>query len=348
MRLRNKDIAERLGISVTAVSLAINGRPGVSQETRRKVLEFLSESAQESVRDLNPSAVPVTMNEVRHGTVVLSIHKKHGEVMNDKPFFSNLVESAQIEAQKLGYTVTLAHYVASQGLDEYMNYIRSIGPVGIIVEATEINSDDLAGYQRLGIPLVLIDCSFDLSCVDAVELDNQVSIFREFDYAYRMGHRNIGFLQASTYINNFGHHLDGFMKGIHEYGLEESNHPFVRLGCQVDTAYSDMRSFLSNPPEGFEMPTCFLSDLDYIAIGAMQALKEAGYRIPEDVSVVGYDDVPLSEASDPALTTTRVNRGDAGEVAMRILDERIRVNPDYFLTVQVSSELIVRDSVRKL
>lgn len=341
MRLRNKDIAKQLGISVTSVSLALNGRPGVSQETRRRVLELVGSSARRSIHELDDVGAS-------RGAVVFSVHKKHGEVMNDKPFFARLAESAQVMAQSLGYTVTLAHYVAPQDVGQYMNFIRSMNPVGVLVEATEIEAGDLALYQKLDVPLVLIDSSFDLVPVDAVELDNQVSVLRALEYVYKMGHREIGWLQGVPSINNFAHRLDGFMKSVREFRLEAFNHPVVPLRCQVETAYADMKAFLANPPEGFVMPTCFLADLDYIAIGAMNALEEAGYRIPQDISMVGYDDVPLSGVADPPLTTTRVNRGDAGEVAMRILDDRIRNNPDYHLTVQISSEFVVRESVRAL
>jgi len=347
MRLKNKDIAKRLGISPTAVSLALNGRPGVSEETRRKVLELVGESARENMSAFD-AATSQPAPSRGSGCVVLAVHKKHGSVMNEKPFFSKLLETAQVEAQRLGYTVSLAHYTDGQPIDEFIDYIDAIGPAGVIVEATEILEEDLAGYKRLGVPVVLMDCSFDLGQVDAVELDNQVAFVRALDYAYQMGHRDIGLLRSSVRIMNFDHMTDGYLKGVHMHGLEDANTPIIDLGCTVETAYEDMKAFLANVPADFVMPTCFLAQLDYIAIGAMRALTEAGYRIPEDVSIIGYDDVPMAAMCNPPLTTTRVNRGDAGGIAMKVLNTRIVDDPDYTLTIQVSSSLVERQSVKRL
>lgn len=341
MRIKNKDIAEKLGISTTAVSLAINNRPGVSEETRRKVMQLINQSMASNLEQ-------VPFGNGQNGSILLSVHKKHGHVINDKPFFANLIETIQQEAMKSSYMLTLTHYTPEQDIREYIDYIRQLDIDGMLLMATEMDYEDLAYYKELDVPMVLVDGSFDLSDVDSVALDNQTAIFRAFDYAYRMGHRDIGFLKGSTYINNFGHHFDGFAKGIREYGLKDRNHPVISLPCTIEGAYTEMCRFLENPPDDFKMPTIFLADLDYISLGAMQALKEKGWRIPEDISMIGYDDVSACEIFDPPLTTTRVNRDDIGRLAVQRLVERLKNPGNYYITMQVSSELIIRQSVKNL
>lgn len=341
MRLKNKDIAKKLGISTTAVSLALNNKPGVSEETRRNVLRIINESVSQSYQNFDKE-------KKEHGTILLVVHKKHGYVINDKPFFSDLVETIQQEAMRESYTLTLAHYMPGQNIDDLIAYIQKLSIDGMIIMATEMDSEDLEHYRKIDVPIVLLDSSFDLADVDSVALDNQTAIFRAFDYGYRMGHRNIGFLKSSVYINNFGHHFDGFMKGIREYNLEEYNHPVITLPCCIDSAYKEMMKFLANMPEDFKMPTLFLADLDYIALGAMQALKEFGYRIPDDVSVIGYDDISACEVFDPPLTTTKVNRMDVGRLAMERLVQKINNPGNYYTTTQVSSQLIIRKSVKDI
>ncbi|MDD3403716.1 MAG: LacI family DNA-binding transcriptional regulator [Hespellia sp.] len=345
MRIKNKEIAEKLGISVTAVSLAINNRPGVSEETRQKVIQLINESL--SLSPAPHSTINYSGNN-SVGSILLSVHKKHGHVINDKPFFSNLLETCQQEAMKSNYALTIAHYIPGQNIDEYIEYIRSLKIDGIVVMATEIDNDDLSHYRSLNIPLVLLDGSFDLADVDSVALDNQTAIFRAFDYGYQLGHRNIGFLKSEVFINNFGHHFDGFMKGIRTYNLDEYNHPVIELPCSIEGAYNQMKEFLANPPANFQMPTLFLADLDFIALGAMQAIKEAGYSIPDDISFIGYDDVSACEIFDPPLTTTRVNRMDVGRIATRRLIQKMNRTENYYTTTQVSSELIIRKSVKNI
>lgn len=341
MRIKNKDIAEALGISTTAVSLAINNRPGVSEETRRKVLQMISESASRNAENHEAGT--------SRSMVVLSVHKRTGLVINEKPFFSELVETVQQEAMLRRYLVAIAHYMPGMDRSSYTEYLRSLSPAGIIVMATEMAEEDLGMYTDIHVPLVLMDGTFDLSTIDSIALDNQTAIYRAFDYAYRCGHRDIGFLKSETVIRNFVHHFDGYKKGIRDYGLEGRNNPVVELPCTMEGARDRMNHFLDHLPEGFEMPTVFLADLDYIAIGAMQAFEEHGYRVPDDISFIGYDDVAAASLCNPPLTTSRVNHGDAGRLAMQRLSELLEgKHTNYHLTAQLSSQLIVRDSVKIL
>ena len=96
------------------------------------------------------------------------------------------------------------------------------------------------------------------------------------------------------------------------------------------------------------MPTLFLSDLDHLALGAMKALKEFGYRIPEDISLIGYDDISACEISEPPLTTVGVNTLDIGRIAVDQLIHRMKEPGDYHVTITVSSKMILRESVCKI
>lgn len=341
MRLRNKDIAQMLGISTTAVSLALNGKPGVSDETRRRVLAIAREDATRAYHDLGEA-------EAQGQTVILSVHKTTGKIIDDKPFFTNLIESVQQEAMREGCLIALAHYVPGQDLTAYLSYLRSMKASGIIVEATELTYDELSAYKQLDLPMVLVDGYFDLEDVDAVTLDDTTAVFRAFDYAWSKGHRRIGFIAGDAGIQNFEHHRDGFAKGMRIHGLESSSCPIVTVGCTVETAYEGMRTFLAEPPQGFSMPTCWIAQLDYIAIGAMRALREAGYAIPDDVSMIGYDDVALAAMAEPPLTTTRVDRTDIGLLAMQALARRMRRPGAPHTVTTVGSKLIERASVRDL
>ena len=232
-----------------------------------------------------------------------------------------------------------------QELEQYVEYIEGMPIDGIILMATEMTYEDLEYYQNLKVPIVLLDGAFELACMDSVTIDNENSVFNAVSYAYKKGHRHIGYLKGGVFIQNFGHRFDGFLKGIREYQLEEYRHPVISLPCNIEGAYKKMKELLREDKD-FVMPTLFLADLDYIALGAMQALKEEGYRIPEDISVIGYDDVAACEVFEPPLTTVRVNRKDIGRLAMNRLLEKMSEKGDYYTSTQISSDLIERESVK--
>ena len=340
MRIKNIDIARALGISTTAVSLAINNRPGVSEETRFRVMQLIRDYAKRSAEESSLSA------DSENGAVLLSVHKKHGEIINDKPFYQDLIETIQLEAMRESYTLIVSHFIPGQNISEYMEHLRNSPATGIIILGTEMTPVDYAAYKALTIPVVLLDASFPLIDTDAVVIDNQASIIREIGYAVKKGLRNIGYLRSSLWTSNFQQRYDGFLNGLDLFGLAGENHPVIDLPCSIEGSYLKMKAILENKPKGFALPEVFLSDLDHIALGAMKALKEKGYRIPEDISMIGYDDMKICMISDPKLTSTRANQFALGQTAVVKLMELIERKPGFYTVTEVASELMVRESVR--
>lgn len=339
MRIKNKDIAEQLGISAAAVSLAINGKPGVSDETRRKVLELVNESARHSVENLNQA------KGATEGSVVFCVYRGSGTIIDDKPFFRTLIDRVQTSCARHGYDLVISNYQEGQDFADHLAYLRGLAPKGIVLEATELDREALGRYKSLGVPLVLLDGYFDLDDTDSVALNDVENAFEAVGYLASLGHQRIGHLAGVPEIANFAHRADGFWKGVRENGLEGYEHAVIELPCTVEEAYDAMKSFLDGLPDGFEMPTAFYCDLDYIAVGAMKALQEAGYRVPEDVSLIGSDDISLAAFTTPALTTVRVNQSDLGRHAASLLFRRMNHPEGARAVVLLSNELIVRDSV---
>lgn len=339
-KLKNKDIAEMLGISTTAVSLARNNKPGVSDETRDKVLALLGQKEEPSYA----SALPSNAGQ----TILFIIHKRHGEIIIDKPFFSDLIESVQIAAVNNHFSLELSHYTSALDLSTYIDTLNMHNVAGIILLATEMLPEDLQFYKKINVPIVLLDSIFEFESFDSVTIDNSTAILQAFKYAYTMGHRNIGYLRSSVFINNFDQRYDGFLKALRHFSLTESVHPVFSLHSNMETSYLQMKEILTHLPSDFKMPSCFLCDLDYLGIGAMNALKDFGYRIPEDISIIGFDDVTACEICSPPLTTVRVNRNDIGRIAVNTLIERIQMPHDYYIHTHVSSKLVFRKSVLDL
>ena len=337
MRLKNKEIAKRLGISATAVSLALNNKAGVSEETRQKVLKLAG------LTNTSPT-------RARHATepnqsLLLSIHKKTGKIIDDKPFFTNLIETIQQEAMNYQYGLTVTHYLPGMDIDQYISYISAMPVSGILILGTEIDHEDFEKYERIGIPCVLLDASFDTKSVNSVEIDNRGSVLRSMKYAVSMGHRNIGYLKSDTPIENFRHRLSGYWEGLHQFDLIDGNHPIIELPCSIDGAYEGMKEYLKHRKNAGSLPDAFLADLDYIAIGAMRALKEAGYRIPEDISIIGYDNLALCLVSDPPLTSVSVSQADIGRMGVKILLYKIEELTTSDLMMTVGTDLVIRSSV---
>lgn len=340
-KLKNKDIAKALNISTAAVSMALNNKPGVSEETRQKVIAYYTEHSESS---------PWISEKTAQKTLIFDIHKNNGDIIIDKPFFTEIMSSIEAEAKEHGYLLMVSHYDSNANLDEHIANLNIQHASGLLLLATEMTPEALQHYQKLSIPYVLLDGFIDSIPCDAVTLDNSSSIFRAYKYAYQMGHRNIGYLKCSTQIPNFIHRFDGFMKARHMLEPELSKQDPVVFTLPANLKESDfnMGKILEQLPDDFKMPTCFLADLDFIAIGAMMAFKKKGYSIPDDISLIGYDDIDFSAVTFPSLTTIHLHQRTLARSAVRLLVNKILKQPPCFSHIQVSSELVVRDSVKNL
>ena len=179
---------------------------------------------------------------------------------------------------------------------------------------------DFALFKDLRQPVVFLDSCFPYENQDFVLINNIQGAYIATKHLIDEGHEQIGYLQSSVYINNFGEREQGFVQALMNHNLAVDRSLWYQLEPTLDGAYRDMQAVLARG--NYKPPTSFFADNDIIAFGAMSALKEFGIRIPQDVSIVGFDDMPYCEISDPKLTTIHVNKQQLGAAAVKRLVRR--------------------------
>ena len=338
MKLKSKDIAKKLSISPSAVSLALNNKPGVSEETRKKVLKVIEQMGYTTNMLSKPA---LTHNH----NIRFIVYKKHGLVVSDTPFFSALMEGIDREARSLGYNLIVTYMDENKdNLMKILRIIKETSPNGIMLLATEMTKEDLKPFKKLNIPLLLLDSYFESENLDTVIINNIQGVYKATCYLAELGHIDIGYLHSSVWINNFDQRMAGFKKAINDKGLKLNKNFIFCLESTIDGSYKNMLKILEKKPK---LPTAMFADNDIIAFGAIKAMKEFGIRIPQDVSVVGFDDMPFCEMTDPPLTTVRVYKQRMGMIALKRLVERIDETPAETIRIEVNTTLIERKSVIK-
>lgn len=339
MAVSAKDIARELGLSPAAVSLALRGRPGVSESTRTLVLKKATELGY--------------VREVRHasskeGMIQLVIYKRHGKVFSDTPFFEQLIEGVAEQATGLGYHLSISYFYGSQNHQEQMRSLRSLKSDGIILLATEMHSTDVKLFSEMDVPLVVLDNFFPMEDYDLVGIDNRYGVMRAVRYLIECGHTRIGYLHSNVEIRNFLRRQDGYNAGcrlLPEALARDAIRRVVRVGVTPEAAAADMRAYLETDPI---LPTAFFADNDSIAAGCCRAMQEAGLRIPWDVSIIGFDDSSLSQMLNPPLTTMGVHKERMGALAVARLHERMQNNIPEIVRLLVRPRIVVRGTVLDL
>ena len=335
MSVTAKQLAAQLGLSESAVSLALNNRPGVSTQTRKRVLA----AAQEQGYDFSRKSISVGG---KHGAVCFAVYKKSGAVVDDTPFFSSLTDGVNIGCRRERYDCTVRYLYEDDDLVDQILRLNSGGFSGVIVLATEMEESTLKQFSVLTVPVVFLDAYYEKPEYNFILINNVQGAFMATAHLIRRRRTQPGYLRSSYSISNFEQRADGFYKAIRAAGLPTSQSPVLRLTPSQEGAYEDMKQLLLS---GEKPADCYFADNDLIAIGAMQALKDAGYRLPEDIAVIGFDDIPACEYMVPPLSTINVPKAFMGEVAANRVIQLIENKTDQPLKIEINTRLIRRKSV---
>jgi len=186
-------------------------------------------------------------------------------------------------------------------------------PAGIILLGTEMSKEDFLPFSRLRLPVVLLDVYMQDVDVDCILINNNQGAYLATDYLISTTKSQPGYLHSSYSISNFEERADGFYKAIRAHGMSSSKSIVHLLTPSIEGAAADMQEILNS---GEAIARAYFADNDLIAIGAMRALQQKGYRIPEDIAIVGFDNLPMCNYINPPLTTINVPKKYMGEMAV--------------------------------
>lgn len=334
MSITAKELAAQLGLSTAAVSMALNNKPGVSESTRERVLQAAKEQGFDFGRQRFKT-------EESRGTIAFLMYRRHGAVVGDTLFFSSLSEGIANACRAAGFRMNL-QYLREENLHAELRNVLTMDTKGIILLGTEMGPQDFQLFARLPIPMVVLDTYFEGIDRDCVLINNVQGAFMATNYLISKCRKQPGYLRSSYPIGNFDERADGFYKAIRGNGMSPSGSVVHHLSPSVEGAYLDMKSLLS---QGEQLAECYFADNDLIAAGAMRAFKEAGYRIPQDISIIGFDNISMCEILEPQLTTVHVPKQALGQTAVERLVSILTHKPTANMKIELETTLVKRGSV---
>lgn len=324
----NKDVASRAGVSIATVSRVINGLPNVRPELRRKVLRV--------VKKLNyqPSRTAQRLRAKRSRVIGLVI----SDIQN--PFFTSVVRGAEDAAYEQGYSLVLCDSDEDPEKEKlYTDVMRAEGVAGVIVATTSDAHSHIQNLLAHNIPVVAIDRQVKDRRVDSVVVANAKGAFMAMEHLLQLGHRRIGDV-SMRFLPTGKERQAGYLRALRKYGVRGSRR-LMRSGVpKPEEGYELARQLLSLDPR----PTAIFVDNNMMMLGALQAIRESGVRVPQELSVVGFDDVPWATLLNPPLTVVAQPTHELGrravEQVLRRLDQP-GVTGTHF---QLMPRLIIRES----
>ena len=293
-----KDVAKEAGVAISTVSNVLNQVDIVSEEKKQKVLA--------AVEKLNyiPNMNAKFLKSNKKNTIGLFLPSIQGD------FYRVLMQSIHLQCKLKGYLLNI--YISNENTsDEIYSMITSSGVQGAIVLNDRLNAEHINRIALTGIPLVFVDREYTDKRMSSVVINNLEGATLAMEYLIKQGHRRIGYIHG---LDNFDDkaRYQAYLNTLHKYSLPVDESIILRGYFEEAVAYSEMRILLL---KRIEVPDAVFCANDEMAWGCIRALTEAGYRVPEEVCVIGFDDVMLSSYYNPPLTTVHSPVTELGNVS---------------------------------
>lgn len=282
---------------------------------------------------------------VTNGNIGFVVFKNTGKIIDESPFFIYFLEGLNNKLSEYGYNLSFLYMNRRTPLEFKSLQLRNSDCKGFIIFGVEMKREDLQVFIDTGLPFVVLDNSFQDSDVDSVAINNSQGISKVVSYAYDMGHRKIGYIRCKDRINSFEERFRAYKRWLKYMGLKYNEAYVCDVGYSEVEVRSEIKDFLEKTED---LPTLFVAENDFIACSAIHGLEDAGYKVPDHISVIGFDDRPICQMIVPTVTTVNVPKEAFGASAVEILMNRMKNPREYSVKIEVGTKLIKRSSVRKL
>lgn len=328
-----KDIAKLANVSQSTVSKALNDRPDVGLETKEHILRIAEQ------HNFLPNASGKALKQKLTENIGV-IFRRDDNPLSSNPFYSRVLEGIEAELAFNDYNLML-HLIPEQKLPVLPKMVRKKQVDAVVLVGIK-HEEFVRQLQLANVPVILVDPKTDIPNCSQVLIDNENGAFLATQHLIRNGHKKIGFISGDLSRFSFKQRFNGYLKALKYHGIPVEEN-LIRAGG-VEAGYDLTRSLLMSDSR----PTAIFAANDINAIYGYKAINEFDLQIPEDISVVGFDDIDLSKMAAPPLTTVRVYKEELGSVAVRNLRQMIHEKSTACTTTIIPVRFIQRESVRNL
>jgi DNA-binding LacI/PurR family transcriptional regulator len=334
-RIRMQEIAVKAGVSLATVSRTIHSPDLVKPETRERIRQVMSEY--HYVYNMTAS----DFSKKRSSVIGVIIPTTKGAI------FSNSTQIIQEKAQEKGFSLIIGNTGYEGDVEStLLHQFQERRLAGIILTGFAIGQEGaVKEVIESGIPCVIIWEVLEDSPLSFVGFNNFTAAYSMTEYLIRLKHERIGLILGPyTKVRRARRRLEGYQAALRDFGLTYNPRIVIERQPTLNEGREAMQKLLSMR----QPPTAVFAASDMLALGALAAAREKGFRIPEDVSVAGFDDIDFAAFSSPPLTTVRVPAREMGEMAVEMLMDTMEGNSGEVTQITLDTELVIRESCRRL
>lgn len=307
------DVASKAGVSIATVSRVINKSGYVSEQTTALINKVIAEL------DYRHNKIARSLNTKRTNIVALLI----GDITN--PFYPQLTLGVEETANKFDYKVILCNTNGdSEKEKRYINDLLGIQIDGLIIAQSRLDKSFFAHLIKHNIPLVTLDEQIPIPNCDKVLFNHRKGAYEITEYLIKAGYKRIAHIAGPVNLLTAQERLNGYLEALKAHSITPVNQLIKKAEYTIDSGKQVMEMILTLE----NLPDAVFAANDMIAIGAMEAIKSKGLKIPADIAVAGFDDIFFARLTEPKLTTVSQPVMQIGGLAMRLLIDRLNNNED--------------------
>lgn len=326
-----QDVAKMANVSVATVSRVINNSPSVAPETRETVLH--------SIKQLNyqPNLLGRNLRRMETRMIIVLLPN----ISN--PFYARVVKGIEDIGHKNGYNVLLCNTDSDINRERlYIDLLKNRLSDGVIFMAPELCKEELSSIKD-SFPVVQC-CEYrEGADVSYVSIDNTAASYKAVMHLINQGHKRIGMISSSTHVLSIKQREEGYKKALQDSGLKFDSSLIVHGDYSYKSGLRLGKHLLSMN----ERPTAIFAISDIMAVGVIRSARENGLRIPDDLAVIGFDNISLASMCEPLLTTISQPKYDMGCIAMELLLKQIKSGNKEPQYIFLEHELIIRETTIK-
>ncbi|MDO5548259.1 MAG: LacI family DNA-binding transcriptional regulator [Eubacteriales bacterium] len=329
-----RQIAEHFGVAPSTVSVVLNNRPGVRKELRSQIEDVLIKNGY-TIKN-NSSSTPA-----KSGNILFIYYKSTDYLAARKDnTMASILSGIEEICHQNNFTFTLTN-ATPDTLDDILLSVSPENHSGIILLGTEYYQNPSSSFFQTPVPLVVLDGFFPEYPLNTVNMDNSYGVHQAISHLIENGHTEIGYLKSSIEFGCLRDRAACIYSSLTQLGL---SHP----GCVIEVSQEPMviqqevAQYLDSLPS---IPSAFVADNDIIAVSAIQVFQKKGFRVPEDISIIGFDDSNICTIVTPYLTTVKANLTEMARLATSRLIAMIQKPSPGFIRSTVGTALVQRESV---
>jgi DNA-binding LacI/PurR family transcriptional regulator len=346
MQLKMQDIAKLANVSKSAVSIALSGKPGISKETREKILCLVRETGY-----FPKSMMKAEQVYGASKTISIIVCTNSGIVLEqyyNQPFFMELIHHIDEQARALGYSLLFSSIDILQFDLNINRYIKENNANGILLLGTNLNKEQILQVAQIEPHLVVLDTCFEMLDVNFIVMNNAMGAYQAGIHLVGLGHSDIGYVQSNSRMYNFDSRKKGFMSALNEVNLSVPEENLFSISPTMLASQEDFKDqLLQHKKTVGHLPTALFCECDYIAISVNKSLAELGIRVPEDISLIGFDNISETRIVTPELTTIHVDKERMASIAVKKLIDMIENKDTVTLKSFVDTTFIERNSCQR-